>query len=90
MGVALPKISEFFGIAIYVYWRDHGPPHFHAVYGGEQAAITIEDLRVLSGRLPPRATGLVIEWATLHQEELRNIWRRAENLEPLGVIEPLR
>jgi len=86
----MPKISEFFGIAIYVYWRDHGPPHFHAVYAGEEAAITIEDVRVLSGRLPPRATGLVIEWATLHQEELRKIWRQAENLEPLGVIEPLR
>ena len=89
-GVVMPKISEFFGIAIYVYWRDHGPPHFHAVYAGEEVAITIEDVRVLSGRLPPRATGLVIEWATLHQEELRKIWRQAENLEPLGVIEPLR
>ena len=40
----MPKISEFFGIAIYVYWRDHGPPHFHAVYAGDEAAITIEDV----------------------------------------------
>ena len=90
MGGPLPKVSEFFGIAIYVYWRDHGPPHFHAVYGGDEAAFAIHDSRVLSGRLPPRATGLVIEWATLHREELRDIWRQAENLEPLGVIEPLR
>jgi hypothetical protein len=24
----LPKISEFFGISIYMYWREHPPAHF--------------------------------------------------------------
>jgi hypothetical protein len=60
----VPKVSEFFGIVIYVYWRDHGPPHFHAVYGGDEALIAIRDLSVLRGRLPPRAMGLVVEWDT--------------------------
>ena len=68
-----PKISEFFGITIYVYWRDHGPAHFHAMYAGEQATVSIEDLRVLTGRLSPRALGLVMEWAALHREELREV-----------------
>ena len=86
----MPKISEFFGIVIYIFYREHGVPHFHARYAGDQAVIAIEDLTVLEGKLPPRALGLVIEWATLHQGELADIWRKAQAHEPLGTIEPLR
>jgi len=50
----MPKISEFFGIVIYVYYREHLPPHFHAIYGEEEVLIAIDDLSVLSGRLTPR------------------------------------
>ena len=86
----MPKLSEFFGIAIYMYWGDHGPPHFHAPYGGEKASITIEDLSILAGRLPPRALGLVVEWAALHRGELEGAWRKASQNEPLDPIEPLK
>jgi hypothetical protein len=58
----LPKLSEFFGISVYMYWGDHGPPHFHARYSGEKASIGIDDLSVLAGKLSPRALGLVMEW----------------------------
>lgn len=85
----MPKLSEFFGISIYMYWRDHGPPHFHARYGGEKASISIEDLTLLAGRLSPRALGLVMEWAALHQDELRDAWSRAVENQPIGKIEPL-
>ncbi len=43
----MPRISEFFGIVIYMYWRDHGPPHFHAIYAEEEALISIDGLSVL-------------------------------------------
>lgn len=85
----MPKASDFFGVSIYVYWRDHGPSHFHAVYGDDEASVSIEDPRMLDGRLSPRVLGLVIEWASLHREELRQVWLRAKRLEPLGTIEPL-
>ena len=85
----MPKLSEFFGISIYVYWGDHGPAHFHARYGGQKASITIEGLSLMAGRLPPRALGLVTEWAALHQDELREAWERAMRNEPVGKIEPL-
>jgi hypothetical protein len=85
----VPKLSEFFGISIYIYWGDHVPPHFHARYSGQKATIAIEDLSVLKGTLSPRILGLVIEWAALHQGELREAWRKAMNHEPLGTIEPL-
>ena len=86
----MPKISEFFGIAIYVYYREHMPPHFHAIYGGEEVLIVIDDLSVLSGGLTPRAMGLVIEWASLHREELQRVWAQAMAQQPLDKIEPLR
>lgn len=86
----MPKLSEFFGIAIYMYWGDHGPPHFHARYGGEKASIAIDDLSVLAGDLPPRVLGLVVEWGALHKNELDLAWRKASENEPVDPIEPLR
>ena len=85
----MPKISEFFGIAIYMYFDDHPPPHFHARYAGFEAVIRIDDLRVERGELPPRALGLVVEWATLHRAELAEAWRQAEAAQPVSKIEPL-
>lgn len=85
----MPKISEFFGISIYVYYDDHRPPHFHAAYAGQEAVILIGSLRVSRGGLPPRALGLVLEWAFQHRPELGEVWRQAERLEPLTRIPPL-
>ncbi len=86
----MPEISRFFGIVIKMYWDDHNPPHFHAFYAGEQALIDIVVLSPFAGRLSPRALGLVIEWATIHQRELLADWDRAKGQEPLDSIEPLR
>jgi len=86
----VPEISRFFGIVIKMYWEDHNPPHFHAFYAGEMALIDINTLSLFSGKLSPRALGLVIEWGTLHQEELLADWCRAQEQNPLVRIEPLR
>jgi hypothetical protein len=59
----MPEISRFFGIVIKMFYDDHNPPHFHAEYGGDVALIDIRSLAVFSGGLPPRVTGLVIEWS---------------------------
>jgi Domain of unknown function (DUF4160) len=75
----MPEISGFLGIVIAMFYNDHEPPHFHACYGGRRATIEIENLTVLDGSLPPRVLGLVVEWAVLHQEELREI-----GSEPVG------
>jgi len=58
----MPQISHFFGIAIYMYYSDHAPPHFHAEYGEDEAVYAIETLELLRGRLPRRAHSLVVEW----------------------------
>jgi hypothetical protein len=62
----MPEISRFFGIVIKMFSDDHNPPHFHAEYGNDRALVDIRSLFVIDGRLPLRATGLVIEWAALH------------------------
>ena len=67
-----------------------GRPHFHATYGDDEASIDIESLTVIAGGLPRRATRLVVDWARVHQSELREDWERARRHEPLQPIEPLR
>lgn len=83
----MPRISEFFGIVVYMYFNDHAP-HFHAEYSGNEALYEIETLRIYAGRLPRRAHNLVIEWADLNRIELMANWERARG-EPLLNIEPL-
>lgn len=85
----MPEISRFFGIVIKMFFDDHNPPHFHAEYAGNIALIEIRHLSVFSGHLPPRAMGLVIEWATLHKQELFADWERAQAQTELLRIAPL-
>jgi len=85
----VPRISEFYGIAIAMYYAEHGVPHFHALYAGQDASIAIESLEVLSGSLPDRALRLVREWAELHRVELAEDWRLARDHQPLRRIPPL-
>jgi hypothetical protein len=85
----MPTISTFFGIVIRMYYDDHAPPHFHAIYGNAAAQVTIDTLEILHGSLPKRALALVLEWAALHRDELRTDWRRAEEHQQLQSIEPL-
>ena len=85
----MPEISRFFGIIIRMYFGDHPPPHFHAEYAGAQIKILIETLSVMEGILPPRALGLTMEWAALHQRELLDLWELAAQSQPLPRIAPL-
>ncbi|MFQ5422824.1 MAG: DUF4160 domain-containing protein [Phycisphaerae bacterium] len=82
----MPEISRFFGIVVAMYYNDHEPAHFHVRYGGRKAGFAIDDLRMLDGDLAPRAKGLVVEWASQHQEELRNGWELARARQPLIPI----
>ena len=85
----MPEVSRFFGIIISLFYNDHQPPHFHVRYGGQKAIVAIDSLTVLRGHLSPRVLGLVVEWASLHQDELRENWNLARKQKPLKKIEPL-
>jgi len=85
----MPRISEFYGIVITMYYAEHGLPHFHALYAGKEASIAIDTLEVLAGSLPDRTLRLVLEWANIHRAELELNWHRARADQPLEPIEPL-
>jgi hypothetical protein len=71
----MPEVARFYGITIKIFFGDHPPPHFHAIYGV-----------ILEGDLPSRAEKLIIEWATLYQNELLNIW----NTQDFRKLPPLK
>jgi hypothetical protein len=84
----MPELSRFLGIVIGMFYREHGPPHFHAVYGEYEMTVEIET-GIFTGRFPKRALGLVLEWAALHRGELLENWALAREKQPLKRIAPL-
>jgi uncharacterized protein DUF4160 len=86
----MPTLSVFYGIVIQMFWREHPPPHFHALYGGYEVQIDLRDLSVLRGTLPRRAMALVLEWATEHRDELMEDWNLCSQLQTPRLIEPLK
>lgn len=84
----MPELSRFLGIVIAMYYNDHGPAHFHAIYGSYEVTVEIESGTV-AGTFPPRALGHVQEWRELHKAELLQNWQRARDREPLLKIAPL-
>lgn len=85
----MPELSRFYGLIVRMFYADHPPPHFHVQYGNHNATVGIETLTLLDGHLPRRASNLAIEWATIHQSELRTCWQFATNHAVLPGIEPL-
>ena len=86
----MPTISQFFGIVIQMFWREHAPPHFHALYGEHEVLIELPELRVIRGSLPRRALALVLEWAAEHRHELMEDWNLCSQLKTPRPIEPLK
>ena len=85
----MPTICYFYGIVIQMFWNDHAPPHFHALYGDEEAIVSIETLAVLRGRLSRRALALVLEWAEVHRAELMEDWELCRSRRTPKKIAPL-
>ena len=86
----MPEICRFYGIIIAMFYDEHNPPHFHARYGDFKVSIDIQTLSVLEGNFPPRALGLVIEWASLHRNELIDNWNMARQQQVPKKVEPLK
>jgi hypothetical protein len=85
----MPELSRFLGMVVSIYFDDHNPPHFHVGYNEEEALISINDLSLLKGNLPPRVLGLAMEWARLHQAELLENWSMVKESGKYFKIDPL-
>ena len=84
----MPIISKFYGIAVYMYWKDHAPPHFHAKYQGDEVTVDILTGEVL-GSMSRRALNMIEEWRQMHQAELEDNWDRSQRKQTLISVEPL-
>jgi hypothetical protein len=84
----MPEISRFLGIVIGMFYREHEPAHFHAVYGEFEVTVQIQT-RVVTGQFPTRALEHVVEWAELHRTALLENWELARAGRPLRQIAPL-
>ena len=69
-------------------YRDHAPAHFHAEYGEYEITVDIAS-GVVTGKFPRRALNAVLEWYSLHNDELAHDWQRARQKLPLKPIDPL-
>ena len=85
----MPGICSFKGINIYIYYNDHMPPHFHAICGDDEILVSIDDAEIIKGSLPNKLEKMVIGWAVLHEEELKENWRLAKNKQELFKVKPL-
>jgi hypothetical protein len=85
----MPRVSAFYGIAVYLYYRDHPPPHVHAIYGEHEAAVEIATGAIIAGSLPRRARIMVEDWLATNRAAVQQNWDLAAAGQPLTPVPPL-
>ena len=85
----MPIISQFYGIIIKMFYNDHAPPHFHAIYGEYELVVGISPITIIVGKAPNRVRSMILEWTALHQQELLDNWNRCRQAKAPLSIEPL-
>jgi hypothetical protein len=73
-----------------MFYNDHAPPHFHALYGEFEAIIDLASMVVIEGDLPSRALALALEWAAMHRDELAANWELCRINQSPRKIDPLK
>ncbi len=87
----MPELSRFYGIVIYMFAKDHPPPHCHAKYGEHVGLINIRTGEMIKGNLPRRALRLLQDWVELHENELMKNWNESQKDNPaFQKIKPLQ
>jgi hypothetical protein len=88
IGLKMPEISRFYGITILMNYREHNPPHFHAIYQDFEISVDIQT-GLVNGKMSKRALKMIFEWLDLHKDELMQDWELAQNRKALLKIDPL-
>lgn len=84
----MPVIARFYGIVVFMNYREHELPHFHATYQDHQVSIDLQT-GVVEGKMSKRALRMLFEWAERHETELQENWERSRKKLPLQPIDPL-
>ena len=84
----MPTISHFYGITIVMYlkYKEHNPPHIHAITQDFDAPFFISTGEIMEGYFPAKARTLVKEFILKYQNELEEMWRseKYRKLPPLN------
>lgn len=72
----MPTICHFRGITIVMYlkYKEHNPPHIHAITQDFDSPFLIETGELMEGYFPPKACALVKEFVLKYQSELKEMW----------------
>ena len=70
--------------------KEHNPPHIHAYYQDFKVSVSIQDGKIIEGKIPDRQMRLIQAWIEIHQEELFANWKLCQNGERPFQIEPLK
>lgn len=81
----MPVITRFYGILIKMYFNDHLPPHFHAIYNEYNGIFDLNNLELLEGDLPNKAVKLIKEWAHNYKSELKHMWETKDFIKLPGL-----
>jgi hypothetical protein len=82
----MPTIAVVDGVRLMMYWNDHVPPHFHALFAEHRAVIEIETLTVIEGHLPKSKLRSVLKWSESRQNALHGVWRNTQAYLPSRTI----
>jgi hypothetical protein len=82
----MPVIARFYGILIKMYFREHGVPHFHAIYGEFNGVFDLQTLEMIEGDLPQRAQRMIVDWSTQYKNDLLQMWQ-TQNYKKLPGLE---
>lgn len=88
----MPRISEFFGIIVYMYWMDiqkHRKPHFHVRFKGNEAVFDLSG-KCLTGNVGDRANHLISEWCAENRKAIKQAWECAVNGKEIPWVRPLQ
>jgi len=82
----MPTVAIVDGVRLMMYWNDHAPPHFHALFAEHRAVIEIDTLTVMEGYLPKPKLQAVVKWAGSRQNALHGVWRNTQARLPSRII----
>lgn len=70
----MPCLAKINGIKICVYSNDHVPPHIHAIFGEHEALISIREIQVFQGSLPPNKSRNALDFVRENQVHLLEVF----------------
>jgi len=89
----MPVVSAFYGLIIYLYFKDnkrHHKPHIHVWYQDNEVVLSVPEGEILEGSIPKNKMKLVLAWMEIHREELLADWKLAADGQQIFKIDPLK